>query len=112
MDIKQLEHLIRSQNMCVLQDTRIEAGNAMVFHARDHKGHTSDLSKAHLFTLKAANLRKAERPTDQVHRLGDLIMAAGLSVDVARFPPQQNARTTAELDLGEDEGECVGPGPS
>ena len=62
MDIKQLEHLIRSQNLHVLQDTRVKAGDAMVFHAWDHKGHTTDLSKAHLFTLKEANLQKAERP--------------------------------------------------
>lgn len=84
MDTNTFEHLVRSQNLYVLQDTRSTLGNAMVFHAKDHRGYTTDLAEAHLFTLKEANLQHADRTTDQPHRLGDMIVAAGLSVDINR----------------------------
>lgn len=85
MDTKELEHLIRSQNLYALQDTRSVVGNALVFHAWDMRGYTTDLAKAHLFTLKEARLQQAGRATDQPRRLGDMIVASGLSVDASNL---------------------------
>ncbi len=115
MDIKELQRLIQAQNLYVLQDTRSTVGNDLVFHAEDNRGYTTDLSKAHLFTLKEANLRHADRATDQPHRLGDLIMKAGLSVDVQRMAPTHNAQVSQEpepptLSLDDEITESDSPG--
>jgi len=100
MDIKTLQRLIYAQNLYVLQDTTAVVGDAALFHREDHRGYTTNLAEAHLFTLKEANLRHFERKTDKPHRLGDLIVLSGLSVDVGVLGGSQ-AQSAKHVESGQ-----------
>lgn len=47
-----------------LQDKRSYSGNAVMWWAKDKKGYTSDLNKAHVFTEEEAFAQAKERDTD------------------------------------------------
>jgi hypothetical protein len=47
-----------------LQDTRSYVGNDVVFWAKDGRGYTTDVSKAHVYTRDAAFRQAAARDTD------------------------------------------------
>lgn len=47
-----------------LQDSRSFVGNDMLWWAKDGKGYTTDLSKAHRFTLPEAQAQHTMRSTD------------------------------------------------
>ncbi|WP_041657338.1 hypothetical protein [Marinobacter nauticus] len=113
MDIKTLQRLIQAQNLYVLQDTTAVVGDAALFHREDHRGYTTNLAEAHLFTLKEANLCHFERKTDKPHRLGDLIVLSGLSVDVGVLggSQAQNSRDFESIRFVDNDDEPERPGP-
>lgn len=47
-----------------LQDSRSYVGNDMLFWAKDGKGYTSDVSKAHIYTKESAQAQHNIRETD------------------------------------------------
>lgn len=47
-----------------LQDSRSYIGNDMQFWAKDGKGYTTDVSKAHVYTMDEAVAQHNMRPTD------------------------------------------------
>ncbi|MGP5201784.1 hypothetical protein ACTXKB_03345 [Psychrobacter aquimaris] len=47
-----------------LQDSRSFNGNYMMFWAKDSKGYTSDIRKAHVFTKEQASKLNKNRDTD------------------------------------------------
>ncbi len=48
----------------LLQDSRSYVGNDVLFWAKDHKGYTTDVSKAHVFTKEEAVAQHQCRETD------------------------------------------------
>ena len=52
------------RDMYYLQDSRDFNGNYMMFWAKDSKGYTSDIRKAHMFTKEQAFKQQESRETD------------------------------------------------
>ena len=61
-----MEQAILSEELYYLQDSRGYVGNDMLFWAKDGKGYTTDLSRAHVYTRHDAvsqhNLRETDIP--------------------------------------------------
>ena len=64
-----------------LQDTRTMVGNDMMWWAKDGKGYTSDLNKAHVFTEEAANRHHKMRSSDLPWRKSYIDSKARPAVD-------------------------------
>ena len=53
------------EKLYYLQDTRDYVGNSMLWWAKDHKGYTCDIRKAHIFTEAEARGLFTSRNTDK-----------------------------------------------
>lgn len=54
-----------SEKLFYLQDTRSTVGNDLVWWAKDGRGYTCDVSRAHVFTEKEAFDQNVDRQTDR-----------------------------------------------
>ena len=59
-----MEQAILSEELYYLQDSRGYVGNDMLFWAKDGKGYTTDLSRAHVYTRHDAVSQHNFRETD------------------------------------------------
>jgi len=64
-----------------MQDSRSNVGTSAMFWAQDHKGYTTDLSKAHVFTQEQAQSQHNFRETDIPWPVGFIDMRAYQAVD-------------------------------
>lgn len=74
---------LNNPDLYVLQDSRENPDNQMLFWAKDAAGYTTDITRAHRFTEREAQAQQATRSTDIPHRVGDLNPATGQMLDQA-----------------------------
>lgn len=102
-ELAQLVEFARQQlinqdpDLYVLQDSRSDADNQLLFWAKGATGYTTDLNKAHRFTHEEALEQQRDRGTDIPHRVGDLMQTTPVTVD--RDQPNSTRVAQAESRL-------------
>ena len=76
-----------SERLYYVQDRRTFVGNCILWWAKDHKGYTCHLHKAHVFTEE--EVKKLHRETDIPWPYEIVHEAASMQVDCQRLPGRE-----------------------